>query len=179
MIATDLPMTQDEIVALIHADTEKVFTTMLGIEAVPCPNATPVEPAGENGGVVALVGFAGQWVGSGSVHCSATLACIITGKFLMADYDHVNDEVLDAMGEVANMIIGNFKDDAADKLGPLGLSTPTVIHGKNFQTRNWGGQSWVTVPFDCEGELFEVKICLIPGHKAHDLFRPVSTTVGL
>jgi chemotaxis protein CheX len=175
----ELPMTKDEIVALIHADTEKVFTTMLGIQAVPSPDATQAGSGGENGGVVALLGFAGQWVGSGSVHCSAKLACVITGKLLMTEVDQVDDEVLDAIGEIANMIIGNFKDDAADKLGQLGLSTPTVIHGKNFQTRNWGGQSWVTVPFDCDGELFEVKICLIAGHKAHDLFRPISTTVGL
>ena len=76
------------------------------------------------------------------------------------------------------MIIGNFKDDASEQLGPLGLSTPTVIYGNNFQTRNVNGQSWITVPFDCEGDLFEVKICLVPGHAVHEPLRPASMMVG-
>jgi chemotaxis protein CheX len=80
----------------------------------------------------------------------------------MSEYETVNDEVLDAMGEMANMIIGNFKDEAAAALGLLSLGTPTVIYGNNFQTRNWNGQSWIAVPFCCEGERFEVKICLVP-----------------
>ena len=156
------PITPNEIAVIVGNNTEKVFTTMLGLEV----QAGPVDPkatlTNEEGKVVCLVGFTGQWSGSGSISCSASLACTISGKLLMTEYEAVNDEVLDAMGEMANMIIGNFKDEAASALGPLGLSTPTVIFGNNFQTRNWNGQSWISVPFSCEGECFEVKICLVP-----------------
>jgi chemotaxis protein CheX len=165
------PLTRDEIAELIRANTEKVFSTMLGLPIHA--GALTVQPAGadEDGGVVSLVGFAGEWSGTGSIRCSAGLACSISSKLLLTDFDHVDDEVLDAIGEVANMIIGNFKDDAAFKLGPLGLSTPTVIYGSNFQARNWNGQGWTTVPFACEGELFEVKICLVPSHALRESFR--------
>jgi len=70
--------------------------------------------------------------------------------------------VLDAIGEITNMVIGNFKDAAAPMFGHLALSTPTVIFGRNFRARNLNGQIWTAVPFECAGEIFEVKVCLAP-----------------
>jgi len=57
-------------------------------------------------------------------------------------------------------------------LGPLGLSTPTVIYGRNVRARNLNGQLWTTVPFDCEGGLVEVKICLGPRLGANGSAKP-------
>jgi chemotaxis protein CheX len=173
-----LPFTYDEIATLICADTERVFSTMLGVQAQPGAAGVNGMVRDHDAGVVSIVGFTGQWTGSGSIHCSAGLACLLSGKMLMTEFDQVNEEVLDAIGEIGNMIIGNFKDDAEDKLGPLSLSTPTVIHGDNFQTRNWNGQSWIAVPFDCEGERFEVRICLVPSRTAREPLRPAGVAVG-
>lgn len=164
MTSQDTALTNDEIVSLIWANTEKVFSTMLGLTVKSSSAPEERIRALRKGGVVSLVGFAGRWRGSGSIRCSGRLACSISGKLLMTNFDHVSDEVLDAMGEIANMIVGNFKDDAAYKLGPLGLSTPTVIYGNNFEARNCNGDSWITVLFDCEDELLEVNILLVPGH---------------
>ena len=162
MSNVQVPITPEEIAAIIGTTTENVFATMLGLEVQAGPVDAQSKLTQEDGKVVCLVSFTGQWNGSGSISCSALLACAISGKLLMSEYEAVNDEVLDAMGEMANMIIGNFKDEAAAALGALSLGTPTVIYGNNFQTRNWNGQSWIAVPFCCEGERFEVKICLVP-----------------
>ena len=162
MSNVQIPITPEEIAAIIGTTTENVFTTMLGLAVQAGPVDAQAKLTQEDGKVVCLVSFTGQWNGSGSISCSASLACAISGKLLMSEYEAVNDEVLDAMGEMANMIIGNFKDEAAPALGALSLGTPTVIYGNNFQTRNWNGQSWIAVPFCCEGERFEVKICLVP-----------------
>lgn len=162
MSNVQVPITPEEIAAIIGTTTENVFATMLGLEVQAGPVDAQSKLTQEDGKVVCLVSFTGQWNGSGSISCSALLACTISGKLLMSEYEAVNDEVLDAMGEMANMIIGNFKDEAAAALGALSLGTPTVIYGNNFQTRNWNGQSWIAVPFCCEGERFEVKICLVP-----------------
>jgi len=164
----ELGLTHDEIAAFIRVNTEKVFSTMLDLPLVPGPAAVEGTLANGEGGVIALVGFAGEWSGSGSIRCSDALACSISAKLLLTDFDCVNDEVLDAMGEIANMVVGNFKDDAADKLGLVGLSTPTVIYGNNFQARNFNGQTWTAVPFDCAGETFEVKISLVPSRILHE-----------
>lgn len=168
MTSRDAVLTNDEIIELVCSNTEKVFSTMLDLSVKPVQGTEEGIRALRKGGVVSLVGFAGRWRGSGSIRCSGRLACSISSKLLLTDLDCVNEEVLDAMGEIANMIIGNFKDDAAYKLGPLGLSTPTVIYGTNFEARNWNGERWTTVVFGCEDELLEVNISLVPGQDATD-----------
>ena len=55
---------------------------------------------------------------------------------LITEYAAINEDVLDSVAEVTNMIIGNVKTALEDRLGAMGLSTPTVIYGRNFQTRS-------------------------------------------
>jgi chemotaxis protein CheX len=111
---------------------------------------------------VALIGLAGEWVGTASLSCSAPFACRIASQMLMMDAQSVDGEVLDAVAEVANMIIGNVKTELEQDLGPMGMSIPTIIFGKNFSARSAGSEEWLTVPFSCEGEPLEVKFCLAP-----------------
>jgi chemotaxis protein CheX len=60
------------------------------------------------------------------------------------------------------MVIGNVKTGLEYELGPMGMSIPTIIFGKNFSARSAGSEEWLTVPFESEGERVEVKFCLIP-----------------
>jgi len=69
---------------------------------------------------------------------------------------------LDSVAEVTNMIIGNVKTHLENRLGGMGLSTPTVIYGRNFQTRSTKNREWTVVPFDCEGERLCVQVCIVP-----------------
>ena len=50
----------------------------------------------------------------------------------------------------------------------MGLSTPTVIYGRNFQTRSAGNQEWTVVPFLLEGERLCVQLCLAPNPDAEE-----------
>jgi chemotaxis protein CheX len=84
----------------------------------------------------------------------------------MSDATSVNEEVLDAVGEVANMIIGNFKTMVEEHLGPLGLSIPTVIYGRNFTSRSLGTNSWIVLPFSCDGEVITIRCCLAPAKES-------------
>ena len=115
---------------------------------------------------VSLVGFVGQWTGTGGVCCSAQVARKISGLMLMSDFDVVNDDVLDAMGETTNMIIGNLKDALEPTLGRLGLSTPTVVYGEHLKARSLNGERWTTVSFDCMGGILNVKVSLRPTGEA-------------
>ena len=74
----------------------------------------------------------------------------------------VDSDVLDAVAEMANMIIGNVKTGLEQELGPMGMSIPTIIFGKNFSARSAGSEEWLIVPFTCEGESIQVKFCLAP-----------------
>lgn len=155
-------LSQEKIVEILGRTTADVLTTMLGVGCVPMESYRETRTSGTFEGVISFIGLAGEWVGNGSIHCRPEVACLLASKFLMCDFPAVNEEVLDAIGELTNMIFGGLKNDVEEFTGPLGLSIPTVIHGKNFSARSMGHEAWIVVPFDCEGNPMIVRICLKP-----------------
>jgi chemotaxis protein CheX len=160
------PLSQDELVQAIRGATDEVFSTMLNLEITTGEVFEEKEEAVPSSGVVSLIGLAGSWVGSGSLACSAACAAKIATALLMAPYSAIDEDVLDAVAEVTNMIIGNVKTVLEARLGSMGLSTPTVIYGRNFQTRSSGNQKWTVVPFALGEDRMCVQICIAPNDDA-------------
>ena len=167
------------IIDSIRNSAANVFSTMLGVELgegrILGDSAAP-EP---NDGVVSFIGIAGSWAGTGSLTCSPQLACRICSQLLMTESSAVTEDVLDAVAELTNMIIGSVKTDLESHLGPLGLSIPTVVFGRNFKTRTAGTAEWMNVTFDWEGEELLVKMCLAPNEKAHTIHHVPAHTYSL
>jgi chemotaxis protein CheX len=156
------PISEQEIAEAIRSSACDVFSTMLAMDLVAGPMEIGEAAARNRAGVVALLGFAGDWAGSGTLYCDGKFACRMAGQLMMAEYSVVDDEVLDAVAEMGNMIIGNVKNALEEKLGPMGLSTPTVIYGRNFETRTVGSKEWVTVPFESGEYSMGVQITIAP-----------------
>lgn len=163
----------------IRTSVANVFSTMLGTELasgnVVIEGTTPEL----NDGVVSFIGIAGTWAGTGSICCSPQMACRVCSQLLMTESSAVDEEVLDAVAELTNMIIGSVKTDLEGHLGPLGLSIPTVVFGRNFKTRSVGNTEWINVTFDWEGERLLVKMCLAPSEKAHVIQHAPAHTCAL
>ncbi|HTP87939.1 MAG TPA: chemotaxis protein CheX [Bryobacteraceae bacterium] len=169
-------ISEQEIAAAICTAAGDVFSTMLGMDLVAGPMEIGEAASRSRAGVVALLGFAGDWAGSGTVYCDGRFACRMASQLLMAEYGVVNDDVLDAVAEVGNMIIGNVKNTLEQKLGPMGLSTPTVVYGRNFETRTVGSKEWVTVPFESGEFHMGVQITIAPNPRKD---RPAQKRVTL
>ena len=147
--------------------TGDVFSTMLGTE-LPSGEVTVEGATSEpNDGVVSFIGIAGSWAGTGSLSCSPAVACRVCTAMLMTEATAVNEDVLDAVAELTNMIIGSVKTDLEAELGPLGLSIPTVVFGRNFKTRSAATAEWIHVVFLWDGEPLRIKMCLAPSEKSH------------
>lgn len=148
----------------IRTATQEVFTTMLSDQVVPGEAYSERSSAGTSEGVVALIGMTGSWIGTGILTCSATLACKLSSLLLMAEQPgtSVDEEVLDSVAEITNMVVGNVKNLLEEHVGELNLSIPTVVYGRNLTTRSVNESEWVVVPFECEGERLEVRLCLVP-----------------
>lgn len=164
-------MEKQEFIEMVRTATHEVFSTMLAMELTDNEAYVDEATPGPNEGVLGLVGLAGSWVGSGSFSCSPEAAQKIAGQMLMQECNAVDDEVLDVIGEVTNMILGNVKTALEEKLGPMGLSIPTVIYGRNFTTRSRARTEWTVVPFLCMGEKVEVHLCLVPSTDAGAMTR--------
>ena len=156
-------ITQQDIELAISKASREVFETMLmlPLEIDPSVTRNAIEPETFHG-VVALVGVAGSWTGTGHISCSPHFACKMAGAMLMTEYTSVDEEVLDAVAEVANMIIGNVKTYFEEVLGPLALTVPTVIFGRNYQTRSAGVKDWVLVRLHSGAETMDINFCLMP-----------------
>jgi len=155
---------QDLLVRSVTEATTEVFSTMLDMEVRFAGFASDARPA--DSGLISLVGITGEWGGSGVFCCSPVLASVICARMLGSDLDPakptIDEEVLDVVAEVTNMMIGNVKNGLEEVTGPLAISVPTVIHGRNFQFRNTAGLRGVALSFTSEGERFEVRISLAP-----------------
>jgi chemotaxis protein CheX len=156
----------------ICGSSANVFSTMLGQELAQGQASLEEGTPEPNDGVVSFIGIAGPWVGTGSISCSPALACRICSQMLMMEATAVDAEVLDAVAELTNMIIGSVKTDLEKHLGPLGLSIPTVVFGRNFKTKSAGNHEWIVVNFNWDGDPLTVKLCLSP----HE--RPASHVAG-
>ncbi len=161
----DNTMKPEELAEAIQTATEEVFSTMLGLEVEAGETVVEQAAPGPTDGVVSLIGLAGPWAGTGSISCSGATACRFSSQFLMTEFPSVNEEVLDAIAELTNMIIGGFKTRIEENLGPMGISIPTVIFGRNFTTRTVNKNNWTLVPFVCGEDQFHVHICLAPAEQ--------------
>ncbi len=149
----------------INHSTRHVFSTMLGLEVAPGELLEPPYEENPPCEVVALIGLAGSWAGAGSVSCSADTACHLCSQMLMTEAAAVDEDVLDALAEITNMIVGNVKTELESQVGPLGLSIPTVVYGRNFQTKTAGAPGGIVLRFRSGADIFTVKLCLAPQHR--------------
>ncbi|MHB1793567.1 MAG: chemotaxis protein CheX [Acidobacteriaceae bacterium] len=152
----------EELYEAVCRATEQVFATMLNLEIEAGPPVFDHDFPGHFDGVMSFVGMAGAWLGTGSLFCSAACARRIASSFLMVEFPSVDAEVLDAMGELANIIIGNVKKTVEQSVGPMALSTPTSIVGRELTAHSLGRYKWTVVSFQCGDERLDVMVHLVP-----------------
>jgi chemotaxis protein CheX len=138
---------------LLELATREVFQLMLGCELQPAPNIPDIPP-----GVTSMVGLAGQLCGVVTVHCDQKAAALITSKMLGVPLEKVGAEMSDALGEICNMVAGNFKN----KISGLGdgcmLSPPTVVTGTNYSTYSLADSPGIDARLHFEG--MPLVVCL-------------------
>jgi chemotaxis protein CheX len=116
---------------VLELSAREVFSLMLGAELTP--SSEPVSEDGLN--ITSMVGLAGSVYGLLSLRCSSNSASLIASKMLGEDLGCVENTRLDAVGEVCNMVAGNFKDKIAGMGNGCKLSVPTVIVGEDYSLR--------------------------------------------
>jgi chemotaxis protein CheX len=110
---------------------EEVFEIMVGCRVKPVTGSEH-KPNGE---FTAMIGLAGALCGILSVRCDRKTAGQIAKKML-GETATSADEVGDALGEICNMIAGNFKNKLAGTDERCMLSVPTVISGEEYSVHS-------------------------------------------
>ncbi len=156
-------MEESKIAENVAKTTEKVFESMVFMKVNGANFDENIKIPSKH--LTAMVGFAGAYVGLAAIHCTETFARIIGGSMLMMDQDKLsNEDVRDALGEIANMIAGHFKARLAESLQTqeqvFEQSVPSVISGDDYETYAVTDAPKYTVEFDTDHEKFWVELAL-------------------
>ena len=112
--------------------TQEVFDLMLACP-LEIPAEAPCESLTKNGlDITSMVGLAGQLCGILTVRCSSKSGVRMVSRMLGIDAEDAGPEVWDAVGEICNMVAGNFKNKIAGLGDGCMLSVPTVITGTEY-----------------------------------------------
>jgi chemotaxis protein CheX len=146
------------VIETVQIAAERVFSTMLNKRLIGKEIHQEAADLPSGWGVSAQISLVGACSITGLMNCSPGTACRIASAMLMEECLTVDGEVLDAMAEIANMIMGNVKTDLDTQLGQTILSIPTVISGQDFLVYN-NSKRWTVVPFVVDDAPFIVKLC--------------------
>jgi chemotaxis protein CheX len=131
-ILQTLGIAEDLLTQHLKHDVKEIFNTMVGLDDM-MHIPVQIDPVTEfKDCISSLVGFAGKFNGLVSIHMPMDLAKRVAGSMLEMHIDEINDDVTDALGEIANMIAGSFKLHLSVNSFEIHLSTPSVICGKEY-----------------------------------------------
>ena len=112
---------------VLELAVEEVFEIMLGRRVKPVPKEGQDPPTE----FTAMVGLAGALCGILTICCDRKTAREMASCMLGPEIADSEDQVSDALGEICNMIAGNFKNKLTGTHGCM-LSVPTVIKGEEY-----------------------------------------------
>ncbi|MBU0943598.1 MAG: chemotaxis protein CheX [Proteobacteria bacterium] len=137
--------------------TREVFSTMLMVELKA---DEPIEGQGGevDSNITSMLGLGKDIRGMLSVHCPGEVAKDITGTFLGMEVEEIDEDVKDAIGEIANMVAGNLKVFFQKHGRDIELAIPTSVVGNSFRTSGMSGAQRVAVPFSMNGRTFLVEL---------------------
>ena len=132
---------------LLEAATRDVFHIMLGTQLEPPVPSDPPLVAD----LTSMVGLAGDLCGVISFHCRAESASLMASKMLGMEISGFDDTVRDAIGEICNVVAGNFKAKVAGLVNECMLSVPSVISGSDYKLFSLVDGERSEVAFSFEG----------------------------
>lgn len=158
-ISRSTSFTEEQVAGFVIAATRDVFSTMVMMEVVDdFPLKEPVSRF--KCSITGMVGFAGTYSGVISIHCPVALALKITSNMLGIDCEEINEDLNDAIGEIANMLGGSVKQVLSKGGLDVKLSIPTVISGEDYTVNSLSDNDCVVVPFSIEEHTLLVGLTL-------------------
>jgi len=140
-------------IPLLELATREVFDLMLSCQ-LSAAGAEPEQPRN----ITSMVGLAGQLCGVLTLRCDSKSATLMTSKMLGVAPDEVGGQLSDAIGEICNMVAGNFKNKIAGLGDGCMLSPPTVITGTDYSMHSLTDAPALEVKLLFEGT--PILICL-------------------
>jgi chemotaxis protein CheX len=137
----------------------ETFAKMVGTEAKP---GKPIlkQEARLDYDISGIIGLSGKVIGTVALSFPQATALAVCNKFMSADLKEMNGEILDAVGELINIVAGNAKKGLSEF--NIEISLPSVIVGKNHRIVEPKGSVGFIIPFACALGSFHMAVSLKP-----------------
>ncbi|NDC37318.1 MAG: chemotaxis protein CheX [Proteobacteria bacterium] len=149
------------IIEALGASVQEVLATMTmtKVEMGAPAESSAAEIVGEVTGIVGLVGPNSN----GTLILSFerdTILQMLENMF-GEKFPTLNTEVLDAIGEITNIVCGDLKRRLSAHGFEIAMATPTVVHGTSVRIREKGNRESVSIPFSTSAGRFlvETNLC--------------------
>jgi len=143
---------------LIESISE-IFTQMVMMEisvaGEPIFKLGPIKDS-----ITGMIGLAGVHKGVLAVHFSKQVALDVTSKLLLTEFEEINVDVQDAIGEIVNVLGGNLKTILSDQGKDIQLSLPSTIYGDEYTFTSQLDVDQVILPFKAPAGIFYVEVKL-------------------
>lgn len=148
-----------ELSAKVVESAKEIFSSMVMMEIESAGDPVAELAALENS-ITGVIGLTGTHKGVLAIHIPDTVAMAITGSFLGMEVEEINEDVEDAVGELANMLGGNVKSILSEKGRDIDLSLPTTVRGKSYSFEPTKEVERFAIPFSSDSGLFWVELQL-------------------
>lgn len=147
----------EEVGEKVIETTIEIFTTMVMMDVAS--SGAPLNELGSlQKSITGMIGLAGTHKGVLAVHFPNKVAMAITSNFLGMDVEDMNEDVQDAIGEIANMLGGNLKTILSEKGKDIILSLPSTISGDQYSFTSQAEVDQLILPFKTEFGSFYVEV---------------------
>ncbi len=155
------------IVEDVAVATETLFKTMIAMD-LKYDSSVLAEEIHIQADFSGFVSFTGKYHGTVGIFCSKGFALKIASSMLMEEMTEVTADVIDTVGEVANMIAGNVKTKITEDYGEMELSVTIVMLGNgtitdkkedaliSYHTK----EPWMLTSFCLDDDVFKVGLLL-------------------
>lgn len=161
-ILSQLNTTEDVLIKQLDHDVREIFSSMVGMELSPASRQIDAVSVFRDS-VTAMVGLAGVYNGLISISTPGGVARTIASNMLGMEITEIDADVIDALGEIANMIGGSFKHHFVKDGHEVRLSTPSVITGEEYAVTAGSMPDPLTMSFEAGDDHFMVSVYLEAG----------------
>ena len=112
---------------------EEVFATMLSLECLRGTHGSFESPESET--ITVVVGFGGALSGGCIISSDYPTAFSIASAMTDSQHHEMDETVKDAIGELCNVLAGDWKSRYPGLASHCGLSVPVVITGGSYSVR--------------------------------------------
>ena len=139
--------------------TLEVLKKMAFLDAVP-GKASVKKDETASGDVSGIIGITGDAVGSLALSFSEKCICKIVSNMLGEEHHEVTKDIIDAVGELTNMISGASRTQL-EKIGmTVFAAIPTVVHGQGHTITHILKSPSIVIPFSTAAGPFFVDVCI-------------------